>query len=538
MKRKTLNLLIASLFVSTIGISSNIHAVDMYGVPPNIQQRLDALASLNPGLNFRYGTDGSITLETEGNAQKFFPLLPNPNVEQQDIGGGFVINSDGTATFGGDTGMMYVPTVQEGFSYPSFPHGFLPPEGSEIPANVALPPGFVAPAGVEYNKDKIPPLNVASFLERQGIKGFEQGEDGSILLNGQTFLPFFGFTDEIGIPPAGADPKLKFEDDGTVTFPDGSIFYLQKVGEDGAPIPSVDCCYPPGFVPEVNEDGSIILPVGSLPEGVRLPPGAVVNPDGSITLPKPPDFVDAFPGEDPQFLGASPNNDGTFTLADGTVVHAPPIIGDGFEIDPATGQPIKDGMFLEFTNDYLPIDPFTGQAFIPGQLDQLPIGGLGQIQFDDKTGFPIHPVFGIPFDPFTGQVMNDEGGFRPDSPFLLTGCHLSTVICPSIPHTTPEVDAVKAMVDELAHAGGYSCTVGAMCSDGYQPDRDVAPPPVEHSEDNIHEDPNGENPIIDTVYCNPGNDAFVECFGIIDSDEAVQGPVSPAGIPIPPKPHA
>ncbi len=148
-----------------------------------------------------------------------------------------------------------------------------------------------------------------------------------------------------------------------------------------------------------------------LPE---YPPGTIQNPDGSLTLPPPPPFQDSFPGQDPLFLGAIRISDRTFTLPDGRVVNPPPIINDGFEINPLSGKPQdQDGNPLQFDSNGLPIDPSTGNSFIPGQLKG---GMVNNIQIDPATGLPIDPDSGKVFDPLTGQVLDDIFGLLPPPP--------------------------------------------------------------------------------------------------------------------------
>ena len=678
------------MLVSSLLAAGSAQAFDADGVPPEIRSFLDGVSAT--GFNLRFGADGSITRETADGTQRYVPLFMPGVTDPAAAGGEVTINPDGTVSFGegGETDVIYVPVVDADRSYPSFPEGFTPPDGAQLPENAGLPPGFVPPAGMDIDPDLIPPLPPGDFLAEFGLTqgtDFYVDDDGSIVFNGRRFVPFLDPDQTVGVPEAGASASFTRNPDGSVGFPDGSLFvpvvtdddnlpsfpegftppddvimpadiqlpegfffpahiplpsgvelppqarfgdglvlppgvevepgtlipdgvvlpddfsmppgivlppgtefselpagaeiledgsimipgFVMPAGltmppgfelpagaettddgriilppppergfdhqfqvihhddgsvtlpapPDGQPIPpnatvnpdgtltlpppeffgeiGVDGSFlaeidqftgdlppgavvgedgrvrfehqggggfsfggsqvdierqddgswsmtgtggfdptdpafsgffaddlqvgpggelimgpPPGFVPPtVNADGSITIPAGEIPDDAPLPPGAVRNPDGSVTMPPPPEFIDPTSGLNTDYMGAVINDDGTMTLPDGTVVDAPPIVDDGFAIDPATGLPVgPDGQPLVFDDSGLPIDPATGMPFIPGQAGMDTTG----LTFDPTTGFPVDPATGLPIDPATGQVFDPDQGFLPPPP--------------------------------------------------------------------------------------------------------------------------
>jgi len=418
-------LIFSALNVSAVELNGNeLNSVELNGVPANIKEVLQIIADNDSNIHFRYGVNGSITLETPDSTQTYYPLLLDPTIDQEFIGSEFQYNPDGSISFGslGKVEITYAPLIQEAFSYPTFPDELIVVPGMEIPENIVLPPGFIVPECIKYSNESIPPLVISSFFELNGITNIQYSNEGNITINEQQFKPFYGLVSELGKPQPGVNSRIQILDNGTVYLPDGTLlipYILDLISND--PI------FLPNALPVENADGSNTLLAGSFPEDVPLPADTIKNADESVTVAA--SSIISEKSLIPVFLGAIENSDGTYILSDGTIVLAPPIITNGFKLNLLTGMPVdKDGNALQFDISGLPIDPETGLVFIPGKQEAV---DLNSISFDSESGFPIDEETGLAIDPFTGQIYSSQYGFRPapaESVFVLPSSS-SIIIC-------------------------------------------------------------------------------------------------------------
>lgn len=295
-----------SVFSFLILYVSSLSAVEMLGIPPNIQSYLQFLDNQFDTFELKYGEDGTITIVSSYNTTKYYPLLTNPSIEQQSMGGyQMIANSNGSFSFyyGNRVDLIYAPIQQQGLKYPSFAANLKLPDGTELPSNILLPPGFVGPSNLTYNTASVPPLNVFSFLEQKGFNNIRQETDGTIVYNGERYHALIGMGGPQGRPLPGTSPNVRVFDDGVVVFPDGTIYYQENLSSS-----------------VVNHgNGNFSINANLIPQGMPLSQDVQANTDGSYSFNARP-FVDLFPGSDPVLLGATSNTDGSVTLPDETIL--------------------------------------------------------------------------------------------------------------------------------------------------------------------------------------------------------------------------
>jgi hypothetical protein len=404
-------------FVLIILLSvSHCYADNGYtGVPQNIAELLNTLNTTDDNYQINLIEDGTIELNAPDNKVTFYPFLFNTDINYEEIGSEIKFYDNSCVSFGKNNieEILYCPIDLSINSYPTFVNTLSNIDsGLTIPYNISLPPGTILPDNVEYN-NSIPFYSLKKLLNNNPSNKVEFTSEGIIIINDISYFPFYGLVGTPGHANSNASAHIDVLENGTLAIPDGSLLIPFTIEPNTQQILFSDDAYP-DYNPE---DNSYTLVKGSYSEKFNLNKTQSDSDDSDpinthITIypdikPEP----EAIPHEyfmTAVFLNSTNNNDGTFTLSDGTQVYNPPIIDNNFSINTLNGLPVFiNGIALTFDYRGLPINPLDGKPFIPGKN----YINTNFIHLDKETNFPLDPYTLLPIDPYTGLTFISGKGF-------------------------------------------------------------------------------------------------------------------------------
>lgn len=163
------------------------------------------------------------------------------------------------------------PTVQipAGMTLPAgvvIPNNYTIPTGTVLPPGVSIPTGVMLPAGVTVPNGIALPAGT-TFTMGSAPVGMTVLPNGSIIVPGTSI-------------PAGMSPPVNWTPPTGVTANAAGGWTLPPPPAGG---------FPPPIMPTmINTDGSVVMPAGVFSATAVLPPGAVMNADGTVNMPPPP----------------------------------------------------------------------------------------------------------------------------------------------------------------------------------------------------------------------------------------------------------
>ena len=259
---------------SAVGLLFSGAAAPETSLPPYVR---DIATSLNASVE----SDGSVVV----GGIRYIPILP-PGYDPATMPPGTVndmmAQPDGSVVFPGNLQMVPIlvtpgemPTLPSNFqpvvAGATMAPDFLPPNGFSPHPNMPLPPGVSVPPK--------PPAELVADMERAGI--FPSGlvkfnADGTVEVNGTTFLPFVPPAAQQGLQSANGPKFMRGNSDGSVTLPDGSVFAPIVPGSNPG-----EQTLPTGFTPsaDISLPTSVNLPPQfAIPPTVQIPPGTTLPP--------------------------------------------------------------------------------------------------------------------------------------------------------------------------------------------------------------------------------------------------------------------